>query len=152
MNSVLTVLAILTVSVLSGCASLQKEQYFVCPYDTVWDAAVDTMKDRPVVRKDKDAGVIETAWTEMAANGRGFGVFNRDLFDSKERARMLVELKRVDTVTKVMVAENRERWHVRGGVTQQAVKWTPIEPSEPAMASVMGRLTSRVAQQGCTTP
>src|SRR5438046_7736666 len=94
-------LALVAAMWITGCAGLEKEEYFVCPYDTVWDAAVETMKDRPVVRKDKDGGVIETAWTEMAANGHGFGMFQRELFDSKERARMLVELKRLDSVTKV---------------------------------------------------
>jgi hypothetical protein len=149
----LTILAVIGIAIsFTACAGLQREQYFVCSYDTVWDAAVDTMKDRPVARKDKGSGVIETAWTEMAVNGRGFGAFGRDMFDSKERARLSLEVKRLNEVTKVSVSENRERWHARGGVTQQAVKWSPVEPSQEAMTTVMGQLNTRVSQQGCRVP
>jgi hypothetical protein len=149
----LTILMLLmTAGFFTGCAGLQKEHYFVCPYDTVWQAAEESLKDRPVVRKDKVSGLIETAWTEMPAKPRGFGMFNREAFDNKERARLSVELKPLDNVTKVSVVENRERWHVRGGVTQQAVKWSPVEPSEETMTSVLGRITANATQRGCGTP
>ena len=152
MRQALTILAVFAIAVsCAACAGLQKAQYFVCPYDTVWQAAEESMKDRPIVRKDKDTGLIETTWTEMAANGRGFGIFNRQVFDSRERARMSVEVKPLDGVTKVSVVENRERWHVRGGVTQQAVKWTPVEPSEEAMKSVLRHITAKATQRGCGT-
>jgi hypothetical protein len=135
---------------LSGCASLVKEEHVLCPYDTVWDAAVDTMKDRPLDRKDKDRGVIETGWSEMAAEGRGFGVFGRDAFDQKERARMVLEVKRVGGAADISVSETRQRWHLRGGVTQQATKWHPIEPSQEAMDAVMLRLNNKLQERGCS--
>lgn len=132
-----------------GCASLEKKSYVVCPYDTVWDAASDTMKSFPVRVREKDKGVIETAWSDMASAERGFGIFQRNAFDNKERARMTLTLNRLNNVTKVVVSEERQRWHVRGGVTQQALKWTPVEPSEEAMTAVMNQLNTKLENRGC---
>ena len=134
----------------TGCTSLPKDHYFVCPYDTVWEAAVDTMTDQPITIKNKDKGLIETGWTEMAAKERSFGVFARDAFDNKERARMSVSLKPLNDVTEVSVIEMRQRWHLRGGVTQQATKWWPIEPSEEAMTAVMDRINLKLKDRGCS--
>ena len=135
----------------SACASLSgsHDQYLVCRYDTVWDAALESMKDRPLIRQDKEAGVIETDWTETAVDGRGFGAFGRDLFASKERARMSFVVKRADDTTTVSLVENRQRWHLRGGVTQQATKWWPVKPSEEAMNAVINRLNAKLKERGC---
>jgi len=137
--------------VCSSCASLNgsRDQHLVCPYDTVWDAALETMKDRPVIRQDKEAGVIDTDWTETAVDRRGFGAFSRELFDSKERARMSFVVKRADDMTTVSLVENRQRWHLRGGVTQQATKWWPVAPSEEAMNAVINRLNTKLKERGC---
>lgn len=136
----------------SACASLSgsHDQYLVCRYDTVWDAALEILKDRPLTRKDKEAGLIETDWTEVEIARRGFGAFDRDLFDSKERARMSLVVKRTDDVTKVSLVENRQRWHLRGGVTQQATRWWPVEPSEEAMAAMMNKLNANLKARGCS--
>ncbi|WP_447986471.1 DUF3576 domain-containing protein [Nitrospira sp. Nam74] len=135
-----------------GCASLSKEQHVLCPYDTVWNAAMDTMKDFPVKVKDKESGVIETSWTEMEGPDRRFGVFRRAAFDNKQRSRMIVTVTRRDPGTEVNVTENREQWHVRGGATSQATKWSSVEPSEEAMTAVMNRINSKLKSQGCSTP
>ncbi len=133
-----------------GCASLSKEQQVVCPYDTVWNATLDTMKEFPVRVKDKGIGVIETGWTEMEGPGRKFGVFQRSAFDNKERARMIVTVKRLDAETEINVTENREQWHKRGGVSSQATRWWPVEPSEEAMTAVMNRINAKLNTQGCS--
>lgn len=132
-----------------GCASLEKKTYVVCPYDTVWDAAGDAMKSFHVTVRDKEKGVMETGWSDMASTERGFGIFQRNAFDNKERARMTVTLNRLNNVTKVIVSEERQRWHVRGGVTQQALKWTPVEPSDEAMTAVMNQLNTKLENRGC---
>jgi hypothetical protein len=134
----------------SSCASFEKDRYLVCPYDQVWEAALDTMKDRPLTVKDKERGVIETAWTEMVAAERRFGVFQRDAFDNKERARMIVTLKPINDVTKVIVTENRERWHLKGGANSAATRWWPIEPSDEAMIAVLNRMNTKLRGQGCS--
>jgi hypothetical protein len=134
----------------ASCASLEKEHFMVCPYDTVWEAAQETMKIFPVTVRDKDKGVIETGWSDMASTARGFGVFQRNAFDNKERARMTLTLNRFNDVTKVVVSEERQRWHVRGGVSQQALKWTPVEPSEEAITAVMNQLNTKIESRGCT--
>jgi hypothetical protein len=140
------VIGVLTVS----CASIPKDRYPACPYDTAWEVALETMKERPLTVQDKERGVIETGWIEMAAKERGFGVFGRQAFDDKERARMNVSLTRVNDAIEVSALETRQRWHLRGGVTQQATKWWPIEPSEEAMTAVMNRLHTKLKDRGCS--
>ncbi|MEX5217049.1 MAG: hypothetical protein AB7G68_17520 [Nitrospiraceae bacterium] len=142
-------------SLLYGCALFPKEhhdQYVVCPYDTVWEAATDTMQAYPMRVKDKDKGRIETGWMESEGEERGYGLFRRTStgFGNKERARILLTIKQLNEVTEVSVTENRQRWHLKGGVTSQATKWWPIEPSEEAMVAVISRINSKIKAQGCT--
>jgi hypothetical protein len=135
----------------SGCASLSgsNDQFFVCSYDVVWDAALESVKDRPIQVKDKDKGLIETGWVEMEGTERSYGIFNREGFGNRERARMTVAVKGLNDVTSVSVLENRQRWHLKGGVTQQATKWWPIDPSEEAEAAVVNRLNRKLKESGC---
>jgi hypothetical protein len=135
----------------SGCASLSgsNDQFFVCSYAVVWDAALESVKDRPIQVKDKDKGLIETGWVEMEGTERSYGIFNREGFGNRERARMTVAVKGLNDVTSVSVLENRQRWHLKGGVTQQATKWWPIDPSEEAEAAVVNRLNRKLNEKGC---
>ena len=144
----LVVLALLSV----GCAALSgsREQYFVCSYDSVWDAAIETMKGQSISTYDKEKGTIETHWQDVPPTSeRSFGVFGRDGFGNNERARMTVSVKRMDDVASVSVLETRQRWHSRGGVTQQALRWWPIEPSEEATNEVVDRLNAKLKAKGC---
>ena len=136
---------------LTGCASFEgvREEYVVCPYETVWTAATETMNDRPLLVKDKEKGKIETDWLEMAGTGRTYGVFAREGFGDRQRARMQLNLIRENDVTKISLAEYREEWHRKGGATQQATKWWPVQPSEEAMASVLNRLNGHLKERGC---
>jgi NlpB/DapX lipoprotein len=134
-----------------GCATLSgsNDQYFVCSYDVVWNAALESLKGRPIQVQDKDKGLIETSWIEMEGTERSYGIFDRDAFGNQERARMTVAVKRLNDVTSVSVLENRQRWHLKGGITQQATKWWPIDPSEEAEAAVVNRLQSKLKEKGC---
>jgi hypothetical protein len=135
----------------SGCATLSgsNDQFFVCSYDVVWDAALESVKDRPIQVKDKDKGLIETGWVEMEGQERPYGMFNREGFGNRERARMTVAVKQLTDVTSVSVLENRQRWHLKGGVTQQSTRWWPIDPSEEAEATVVNRLQNKLKEKGC---
>ena len=135
----------------SGCASLSgsKDQFFVCSYDGVWDAALESVKDRPIQIQDKDKGLIETGWVEMEGQDRPYGMFNREGFGNRERARMTVAVKRLNDVTSVSVLENRQRWHLKGGISQESTKWWPIDPSEEAEATVGNRLNNKLKEKGC---
>jgi hypothetical protein len=135
----------------SGCASLSgsEDQFFVCSYDVVWDAALESVKDRPIQVKDKDKGLIETGWIEMEGTERSYGMFGREAFGNRERTRMTVAVKRLNDVTSVSVLENRQRWHLKGGVSQQANKWWPIDPSEEAESTVVNRLNRKLKEKGC---
>ena len=144
----LVVLALLSV----GCAALSgsREQYFVCSYDSVWDASLETMKGQPVATYDKETGLIETSWLDVPPTSeRSFGIFGREGFGNEERARMTVSVKRMNDVASVSVLESRQRWHSRGGVTSQAMKWWPIEPSEDATNDVVDRLNAKLKEKGC---
>lgn len=137
----------------AGCTTLPgvSEHYLACPYDTVWDAALQTMKDRPVTAQEKDKGLIETGWVELGVRERPYGALARDTFENKERARMTLTMKRINDVTQLSLNEERQVWHARGGVTQQATRWWPVEPSEEAVASVLGRIKKKLKDQGCPT-
>ncbi len=144
----LGILAILSV----GCAALSgsREQYFVCSYDRVWDAALETMKGQAIASYDKQKGMIETGWLDVPPTSeRSFGIFGREGFGNNERTRMTLSVKRMDDVASVNVLETRQRWHARGGVTQQALKWWPVEPSEEAIGIVVDRLNAKLKEKGC---
>ncbi|MEO8046958.1 MAG: hypothetical protein ABI684_06695 [Nitrospirota bacterium] len=144
----LVVLALLSV----GCAALSgsREQYFVCSYDSVWDAALETMKGQSVSTYDKEKGTIETNWQDVPpTSDRSFGIFGREGFGNNERARITLSVKQMNDVASVSVLETRQRWHSRGGVTQQALKWWAIEPSEEVMNGVVDRLNAKLKVKGC---
>ncbi len=155
-NTVRTPLAAITFLVIvtgGGCTTLSggQEHYFVCPYDTVWDAAVESVKDHPVTLQDKEKGLIETGWVEIEGRERPYGIFRREGFGNKERARLTLTLTPQRDVTAVSVLETRQRWHARGGVTQQATRWWPIDPSAEAMNAVRARLHAKLREKGCSS-
>ena len=144
----LIVLGLLSV----GCAALSgsREQYYVCSYDTVWDATLETMKGYSIATYDKEKGLIETSWLDVQPTSeRSFGIFGREGFGNKERALMTISVKRINDVASVSVLETRQRWHARGGVTQQALRWWPIDPSEDATDAVVDRLNAKLNSKGC---
>ena len=149
----ITALAFLVVLACGSCATLSgsKEQFFVCSFDTTWEAALESVKDRPVQLQDKDKGVIETGWVEMEGSERSYGMFQREGFGNRERARMTIAVKRLNDVTSISVLESRQRWHLKGGVTQQSTKWWPIDPSEEAEAAVVTRLNIKLKEKGCVS-
>ena len=138
---------------MQGCASFSgsRDQYFVCSYDTVWDTALETMKGYSINAQNKDNGTIETSWIEMEGKERTYGIFGREGFGNRERARMTVKVKQLSDVSSVSVLETRQRWHARGGVTQQATRWWPIDPSEESMDEVTQKLNTRLKEKGCET-
>jgi hypothetical protein len=127
-----------------------RDQYYVCSYDTVWEAAIDAMKPYSVTSQNKDKGLIETAWIEMEGKEKPFGIFGREGFGNKERARLNAKVKQDKDVASVSVLETRQRWHARGGVTQQALRWWPVDPSEEVLKDVTDRLNDRLQEKGCS--
>lgn len=135
----------------SGCATMggSHDLYYVCSYDTVWTATVDTLKAHSITVQNKDTGTVETAWIEMEGTARGFGAFGREGFGNRERARFTAKVTQQADVSAVSLLEIRQRWHARGGVTQQATRWWPVDPSEEALADVSTRLNSKLLEKGC---
>ena len=145
---------LLPLFVLSACATMSgsRDSYFVCSYDSVWDATMDTMKGYSVTSQDKSKGTIETAWIEMDGKQQRFGLFRREGFGNLERARLTASVKKMDDVSSVSVLETRQRWHARGGATSKATQWWPVEPSGEVMDEVTGKLKLRLKENGCEAP
>lgn len=136
---------------MAGCAALSgaEKRYYACPYDVVWDAAIDTLKSHSITSQNKENGLIETAWIEMEGRERSFGIFGREGFGNKERARLTASVTRDHDVTSISILETRQRWHAKGGATQQATKWWPIDPSEEVLQDLTSRLNSKLQEKGC---
>ena len=151
MNRLVHITLVLPLFVITACAALSgsREHYAVCSYDTVWEATVETMKGYSVTSQNKSNGTIETAWIEVEGKKRSFGIFGREGFGNLERARMTVSVKQIDDVSSVRVLENRQRWHARGGATQQAMKWWPVDPSEEVLQDVSDQLNAKLLEKGC---
>lgn len=145
------VIVLLPFLMLTACASLSgsRDHSFVCPYDTVWDATLNTMKGYSVTSENKSTGGIETAWVEMEGKNRPYGIFAREGFGNRERARLTVVVKNNNDLSSVNVLETRQRWHARGGASQQAAKWWPVEPSEEVMNEITDKLNTRIHEKGC---
>lgn len=137
---------------LCSCAAISgvQERYAVCTYDHAWDAALDAVKVRSVTVKDKDRGLIETAWLEIPMPGRTFGALQRELQDSKDRSRLILTVKRLNDVTKVTYIEERQRWAFRGG--SRLFGWADTDPSADVMNDVQSRLDAKLKEQGCSLP
>jgi hypothetical protein len=106
------------------------------------------VKDRAIDTKDKDAGLIVTGWLEIPMPGRTFGALQRELADSKDRSRITLTVKRLDDVTKISFAEERQRWAFRGG--SRLFGWAATDPSEEVMHDVQRRLDTKLKEHGCS--
>lgn len=141
---------VLTAMLAAGCASLGggQERYAVCSYDHAWEAALEAVKDRSITVQNKDKGRIETGWLEIPMPGRTFGVFQRELPDSKDRSRLTLAVKRLDDVTKISFVEERQRWAFRGG--SRLYGWAPADPSQEVLRDVQNRLDAKLKEHECT--
>ncbi len=146
-----TIAGSLIALLVTGCASLAgiQERYAVCSYDHAWEAALDAVKDRAVNTKDKEAGLIVTGWLEIPMPGRTFGALQREMADSKDRARITLTVKRLDDVTKIAYAEERQRWAFRGG--SRLFGWAATDPSEDVLRDLQQRLEAKLKEHGCSS-
>ena len=135
---------------LASCATLGgvQERFAVCSYDDAWEAALETVKDRSITRKDKDKGLIETGWLEIPMPGRTYGALQRDIQDSRDRSRLTLTVRRLDDVTKITYIEERQRWAFRGG--SRLFGWAPTDPSQEVMDEVQSRLDTKLKEKGCS--
>ena len=140
----------LIILLLPACASTSgmQQQFAVCSYDHAWDAALETVKDRPITTSDKDAGLIETDWLEISMPGRDFGILQRDVSDGKDRSRLTLTVKRLDDVTKISFLEVRQQWVFRGG--SRLFGWASTDPSPDVMHDIRRRLDSKLKEHGCS--
>jgi hypothetical protein len=135
---------------LTACASTggTQKRFSVCSYDYAWQAALDSVKDRSIKTKDKDAGLIVTDWLEIPMPGRTFGAIKREFADSKDRSRITLMVKRLDDVAKISFVEERQSWAFRGG--SRIFGWASTDPSEEVMRDVEKRLDATLKDHGCS--
>lgn len=140
----------LIILLLTACASTSgiQQRFAVCSYDHAWEAALETVKDRSIDTKNKEAGLIETSWLEIPMPGRTFGALQRDLSDSKDRSRITLTVKQLDDVTKISFAEVRQQWVFRGG--SRLFGWAPTDPSEEVLGDIHRRLEGKLKEHGCS--
>lgn len=145
----LLIVPFLLIGSLGGCALLSgmQERSALCSYDQAWDAAVDTVKGRSTDRMDKDAGLIVTHWLEIPMPGRTYGIFRRDVADSRDRSRLTLEVKRLDDVTRISFVEERQSWAFRGGA--RFFGWVRTDPSEEVMHDMQNRIDAKLKEHGC---
>lgn len=151
LDSAVRIIFVVFLLAIPSCATLSgsRDSSYLCPYDTVWGVTVDVMKGFSITSQNKDSGTIETAWQEMEGKNSRYGIFGRKGFGNSERARLTVVVKKDNDASSVSVLETRQRWHARGGASQQATRWWPIEPSEEVMDEITGKLTARLKDNGC---
>jgi hypothetical protein len=125
-----------------------QQRFAVCSYDHAWEAALESVKDRAIATNDKDAGMIVTGWLEIPMPGRTFGALQREVGDSKDRSRLTLTVKRLDDVTKISFAEERQRWAFRGG--SRLFGWASTDPSAEVMTDVQSRLDTKLKEHGCS--
>ncbi len=80
--------------------------------------------------------------------GRTYGALQREIVDSRDRSRLIVTLKRVKDVTKVSLAEERQRYGWRGG--SRMFGWIPTDPSDEMIRSVLMKLEVKLKEHGCS--
>lgn len=140
----------LSMLLLAGCSSLTgvQERYIVCSYDQVWDAALESVRDRSIKVQEKEKGLIETTWLEIPMPGRTFGAFQREMAESKDRSRIIMKVKRLNDVTNLNFIEERQRWAFRGG--SRLFGWADAEPSKEVLTEIHNRLDTKLSEHGCT--
>lgn len=145
----LAILPLIFLGTLSSCAwtSGMQQRVAVCTYDQAWDAALNAVKDRSTDTENKDTGLIVTRWLEIPMPGRKYGIFRRDVADSRDRSRLTLRVKQSNDVTRISFIEERQSWGFRGG--SRLFGWIPTEPSEEVMRDVQERLDTKLQEQGC---
>lgn len=143
-------LIMITTAWFTGCAFLSGMQKLTaaCDYDRAWEAALDTVKDRSASTQDKDAGLVVTDWLEIPMPGRAYGIFRRDMADSKDRSRVTFHVKRLDDGTQVSFVEERQSWVFRGG--SRLFGWDSTDPSEDVMRDLQNCLDTKLKERGCS--
>jgi hypothetical protein len=125
-----------------------QQRFAVCSYEHAWEAAMEAVKDRSTDTRDKAAGLIVTHWLEIPMPGRTYGIFRRDVAESKDRSRLTLRVKLVDDVARISFIEERQRWAFRGG--SRLFGWAPTDPSEEVMHNVQKRLDGKLQEHGCS--
>ncbi|MFQ5598882.1 MAG: DUF3576 domain-containing protein [Nitrospiria bacterium] len=101
----LTMLLLVFLGIFSGCTVVTKERPIVFipsppdamrfskDYDKVWEAALKTVPDLPIIRQDKETGLIVSGWKHM---------------EGPKRERLNILVKKEGNETKVSIESHME--------------------------------------------
>ena len=141
--------ALLCNVILTACASTSggQQRFAVCSYDHAWDAALEAVKDRAIMTKDKDAGMIVTGWLEIPMPGRTFGALQREVGTAK-----IVPYHPHGQASRRCHQDQLSRraatMGFRGG--SRLFGWASTDPSAEVMNDVQSRLDSKLKEHGCS--
>ena len=145
-----------TCALLCSCTSMSgvHTRDAVCSLDNVWQAALDAVKNRSIIVKDKDRGRIETAWLEIPMPNRTIDASQEELQDSKDRSRLILTVNRLDVehvirdIIRVFYIEERQRWVFQPD--SRNFHWAETVPSEDVWRDVRSRLDAALKEHGCS--
>ena len=132
-----------------GCASLVDAPSVVktgCAYDQAWSVALASVDEFALTQTDKDEGVIETDWLAFAS-GRSGGGFQRQV--NEERARFYLNVEPGRQPVRISVQQVRE-FYSPMGARSQGIAWKRIPPITEEEQRLLGRITKRLLDKGCT--
>ena len=137
-------------ALLTACASMNpmQERFAVCSYDHAWEAALEAVKDRAIVTKDKDAGMIVTGWLEIPMPGRTYGALQRDVGKAKIGP-VSPSPSSVSMMSRRSVLSKSGN-DGRSAAGRASSAGLTTDPSAEVMNDVQSRLDSKLKEQGCS--
>jgi hypothetical protein len=114
-----------------------------CSFEQVWDTSIAALEGLRLESADKAKGVVETAWTEVAASSRA-GIFQRDV--NKERFKYIITLNPQSAGVGASVRQLREQWSPMGARMR---KWRVMQEKPSEEAALATEISRRLKEKGC---
>ena len=136
---------LLTVLLLSGCATLEGKPTASspCAFEQVWDTSIVALEGARLKKADKAAGMLETNWVEVESRTQA-GIMQRDV--NKEQVKYVVEVKPEGRGAVATVLQLREEWSPMG-VRSRQWRAMPGNPSEEQ--AVATEIARQLKEKGC---
>jgi hypothetical protein len=114
-----------------------------CSFEQVWDTSIAALEGLRLESADKSKGVVETAWTEVAASSRA-GILQREV--NKERFKYIITLNSQNAGPSVTVRQLRQQWSPMGARMRQ---WRAMQENSSEEAALATEISRRLKEKGC---
>jgi hypothetical protein len=114
-----------------------------CSFEQVWDTSIAALEGLRLESADKSKGVVETAWTEVAAASRA-GILQREV--NKERFKYIIRLHPQNAGVGASVRQLREQWSPMGARMR---KWRVMQENASEEATLAAEISRRLKDKGC---